>query len=166
MERGVKKLQGFIDCLFITLSKQLVIINDNGLFATDNLTTGNEVVDDFLKLALNLSRDGYHPDIIEAELSFNISKSILNGNIDEITLHSLEIIKKTLRAIVSGDHLFLEWYSKCLCSDSAIREIQDDIFDIFNTVDIKNINVESLKDTYDNKNSISDIIPRSNKAKK
>lgn len=166
MERGVSQLQGFMDCLFITLSKQLVIINDNGLFATDNLTTGNEVVDDFLKLALNLSRDGYHPDIIEAELSFNISKSVLNGNIDEITLHSLEIIKKTLRAIVSGDHLFLEWYSKCLCSDSAIRKIQDDIFDIFNKVDIKNINVEELKDTYDSKNSISNIIPRSNKAKK
>ena len=115
-------MENSIDDLFITLSKQLVEIHNKGLCAADNLTTGNKVVDDFLKLALNLSKEGYHSDIIEAELSFNISKHILKANIDEVTLHSLEIIKKTLKAMVSGDHIFLEWYSNYLCSYSTIKQ--------------------------------------------
>lgn len=154
----------FIDKLFIILSRQLVEIHEKGLCESNNFITENKMVDDFLKLALNLSKEGYRSDIIDSELSFNISKHILNKDIDEIILHSMEIIRKTLQAIIATDYSFLVSYSRYLCSDKAVREIQYDIFDVFSKVDSEN-EKELLWNNSRTEESVeyTDIIPRKNK---
>jgi len=119
-------MDNYIDKLFITLGKQLMDIYKKGLCNSKSFTTNNKKVDDFLELALNLSKDGYAPNIIDSELSFNISKHILNKDIDEITLHSMEIIRKTVQAIIS--------YSRYLCSSKTVRELQQILNDIITSL--------------------------------
>ncbi|MCR4943503.1 MAG: hypothetical protein K5986_03425 [Clostridium sp.] len=145
----------FIDELFIILSKQLVDIHEKGLCESNSLVTKNKIVDDFLKLALDMSKQGYRPEIIDAELSFNISRHILNNDIDEVPLHAMEIIKNTLQAIISIDYSFLVSYSRYLCSDEVKHEIQYNIFNVFSDIE----NEKGLLF----KNSIIDIMPRSGK---
>lgn len=148
-----------IDELFKTLAKQLVNIHEKGLYRCDNFTTGNKAVDDFLKFAVDISKEGLEPKIVDSELSFYISKHILNKDINEVELHSMEIIKGSLPAIVSEDYEFIVSYSKYLCSYETAHEIWFDIFHEFSTVEP--MSIEELRAKMENcESGFIDIIPR------
>ena len=139
----------FIDELFKVLAKQLVNIHEKGLYRCD----------DFLRIAIGMTKEGIIPEIVNSELTFYISKHILNRDISEEELHAMEIIKSALPSIVSEDCDFLVSNSKYLCSHETADEIWFDIFHEFSTV--KPMSIEELITKRENcKEGFFDLIPR------
>lgn len=138
-------MNNFLDKLFISLTKEMTDIHKKGLCETNIYITGNPTVDDFLKLALDLAKDGYVSELIDSELSFNINKHILNRDIDEIELRSMEIIKLTLQPIISLDIISLIYYSKYFCSEKTVREIDNIIYASISYEDIEKYRLAALK---------------------
>ena len=138
-------MKNFLNKLFISLTKEMIDIHRKGLCETDIYITGNSTVDDFLKLALDLAKNGYRADFIDSELSFNMNEHILNIDIDEIELRSMEIIKMTLQPIISLDIISLISYSKYFCSEKAVREIDNIIYASISYEDIEKYRLAALK---------------------
>ena len=96
---------------------------------------------------------------MNSELSFYISKHILNRDIDEVELHAMEIIKAALPSIVSEDYDVIVSYSKYLCCYETANEIWFDIFHEFSTVEP--MSIEELRAKMENcKEGFIDLIPR------
>lgn len=139
-----------IDETFILLAKTVKESRDKGLCEVIVPRGENEVVNSFLKYAIDLSKDGVMPIVLSTELSAQISKYILNRSIDEDTLMALEIIKGLSEAVRAEDYDEILHYARNKASYEVYRYISDNIFNEYL--------LEDFEKNWNNENMFHDII--------